>query len=239
LTLAAVLSGCGVQIGSSGPSFKDVRICGPADWNADKKECEQDESSHPIRARVVYCSASYEVPETTRFTGGFLFEGRRLPVRRFEAKRSGTVYTSITLGPVPLPGGRWTCDLRFPGVRVRKPFRSGGDAGPIVYLAACATTDTVVVGGNRVCRDRATGAVAGTRGFTCSAVLAGAVGDPAALRVVFQGKPTPLALQRQLRTPVSAVGVQLTPPATFPRGRYRCEWTVAGERRALAFRLVR
>jgi hypothetical protein len=237
--LAAVLSGCGVQIGSSGPSLKDVRICGPADWNADKKECRQDDTGRPIRASVVYCSARYEVPDTTQFTGGFLFEGQRLPLRHFQAKRSGTVYTSITLGPVPLPGGRWTCDLRFPKASARKQFRSGGATGPIVYLAACRTTDTLLVGGNRVCRTQSTGPVAGTRGFTCSAVLAGSVGDAAALRVLFKGKPTPLALRRKLLTPVSAVGVQLTPRASFPTGDYRCEWTLGARQRALAFQLVR
>ena len=165
-----------------------------------------------------------------RRLGRFFYEGS--PFQAFGAKttddrRGVNIY--LTAGPHAMPGGRWGCELGVGPERVRKSFRSGGPAGPILYAAVCASSRTVAAGPARVCRrDERGTAFSPSESVTCSAVLVGGKGKLAGFEFLHEGKDVGLGQDFELPLPVTAAGTQLDPDPKLASGRWTCRSTLAG-----------
>jgi hypothetical protein len=138
------------------------------------------------------------------------------------------MYIFLTVGPNPMPGGPWACELRVGPERVRRSFRSAGPSAPILHVAACRTSRTVLAGPTRVCRrDETAAAFRGTESVTCSAVFAGGKGKLVKIEFLREGE---LAFggSFELPLPVTAAGPRLDPRPQLLAGQWACRWSLAG-----------
>ncbi len=207
-----------------------MRVCGQGEIDRGAAQCKSDQSRSPILSPAFFCSASIRGNPDERFIGRFFYEGS--PFQAFGAKttddrRGVNIY--LTAGPHAMPGGRWGCELGVGPERVRKSFRSAGPAGPILYVAVCASSHTVAAGPTRVCRrDERGSAFSPTKSVTCSAVLVGGKGKLAGFEFLHEGKDVGLGQDFELPLPVTAAGPHLDPDPKLATGHWTCRWTLAG-----------
>lgn len=220
--------------------LENVRVCGASALDKSAGECTRDESGKPIVSSAFNCSANAQGKPGERFVGRFFYRGQ--PFQAFGTtvgdRRRG-VYIFLTAGPSPMPGGGWACELRVGSERVRKAFRSAGPTAPILYVAACRTSETVLAGAVRVCRrDESRTPFRSTDSVICSALFVGGKGKLAGIEFLYKGKEF-FAGDFELPLPVTAAGPQLDPDPKLKSGPWACRWSLAG--RVLAtkqFRIV-
>jgi hypothetical protein len=210
--------------------LQDVRICGAGALDRAAGTCARDQSRSPIVSTAFNCSARARGETDERFVGRFFYEGSAF--QAFGApmtdRRRG-VFIYLTAGPNPMPGGRWACELRVGPERVRKAFRSAGPTGPILYVAVCPSSRTVLAGPARVCRRDESGAGFGaTDPVTCSALLVGGKGKVAGIEFLREGRSVGLSQDFELSLPVVAAGPRLDPVPKLAPGRWACRWSLAG-----------
>jgi len=209
--------------------LENVRVCGQGALDKSAGECTQDQSRSPILSSSFNCSARARGEPGERFVGRFFYRGQ--PFQAFGTsvgdKRRG-VYIYLTAGPNPMPGGGWSCELRVGPERVRKAFRSAGPTGPILHVAACRTSRTVLAGPARVCRrDESGSPFPSTGSVTCSAVFAGGKGKLAGIEFLREGRQV-FAGDFKLPLPVTAAGPRLDPDPKLQPGSWACRWSLAG-----------
>ena len=218
--------------------LESVRVCGASALDKRAGVCTKDESGKPLRSSQFNCSARAQASSGEQFAGRFLYRGQPFPAfgTNVGSKRRG-VYVFLTAGPNPLPGGSWACELQVGPERVKKTFKSAGPTAPILYVAACRTSRTVLAGQVHVCRrDESSAALPSTESVTCSAVFAGGKGKTAAIAFLREGKQF-FAGDFQLPLPVTAAGPQLDPAPRLQPGKWACRWSLAG--RVLAVKQFR
>ena len=206
-----------------------VRVCGASALDVGAGECTKDESGKPLRSSQFNCSARAQASSGEQFAGRFLYRGQPFPAfgTNVGSKRRG-VYVFLTAGPNPMPGGSWACELQVGPERVRKAFKSAGPTAPILHLAACRISRTVLAGQVRVCRrDESRAPLPATESVTCSAVFAGGQGKTATIAFLREGKKA-FAGSFQLPLPVTAAGPRLDPAPKLQSGKWACRWSLAG-----------
>jgi hypothetical protein len=209
--------------------LEDVRVCGAAALDRRAGVCKRDENAKPILSSAFNCSARAQAESGERFAGRFFYRGQPFPAFGTSVgdKRRG-VYIYLTAGPNPMPGGPWSCELRVGPERVRKAFRSAGPTAPILHIAACRTSQTVLAGPTRVCRRDESGTpFRPTESITCSAVFAGGKGKLAGIAFLREGKEA-FSGDFELPLPVTAAGPRLDPSPKLQRGSWACRWSLAG-----------
>jgi len=218
--------------------LESVRVCGASALDRSAGVCTKDESGKPLRSSQFNCSARAQGGSGEQFAGRFLYRGQPFPAygTNVGSKRRG-VYVFLTAGPNPMPGGSWACELQVGPERVKKTFKSAGPTAPILYVAACRTSRTVLAGQVHVCRrDESSAALPSAESVTCSAVFAGGKGKTAAIAFLREGKQF-FGGDFQLPLPVTAAGPQLDPAPRLQPGRWACRWSLAG--RVLAVKRFR
>jgi len=218
--------------------LENVRVCGASALDQRAGVCTRDESGKPIVSSAFNCSARARAEPGERFAGRFFYRGQPFPAfgTSVSDKRRG-VYIYLTTGPYPMPGGPWSCELRVGPERVRKTFRSAGPTAPILNVAACRASQTVLAGPTRVCRrDESRTPFRPTESVTCSAVFAGGKGKLAGIAFLREGKEA-FSGDFELPLPVTAAGPRIDPSPRLQRGSWACRWTLAG--RVLAVKQFR
>lgn len=218
--------------------LKDVRVCGAGALDRRAGQCTKDESGKPLSSSTFNCSAHARAEPGERFAGRFLYKGQPFPAfgTTVSDKRRG-VYIYLTAGPNPLPGGAWSCELRVGSERVSKSFRSAGPVAPILYVAACRTSQTVAAGPTRVCRrDESADPFQSSESVTCSAVFVGGKGKTASIAFLHENKEAGSG-DFKLPLPVTAAGPRLDPDPKLASGNWTCRWSLAG--RVLALKQFR
>ena len=213
---------------AQGDRLHDVRVCGAAALDRRAGQCTKDESGKPLLSSAFNCSADARAEQGERFAGRFFYKGQPFPAfgTSVSDKRKG-VYVYLTAGPYPLPGGAWSCELRVGPEHVRKSFRSAGPVAPILYVAACRTSRTVLAGTTHVCRrDESTEPFRSTESVTCSAVFVGGKGTLAGIAFLREAKEA-FAGDFELPLPITAAGPRLDPDPKLAPGKWACRWTVA------------
>jgi hypothetical protein len=232
--LSTVLAAA-TALGAAGSSasvqkrLETVRVCGVSKLDKRAGGCTKDESGTPIVSSQFNCSARAQGLGGERFAGRFLYRGQPFPTfgTSVSEKRRG-VYIFLTAGPNPMPGGAWSCELRVGAERSRKSFRSGGPIAPILHVAACRSSKTVLAGQVRVCRrDESKTTFSASQSVSCSAVFVGGKGKLAGIEFLREGKEA-FAGDFQLPLPVTAAGPRLDPDPRLQAGRWACRWTLAG-----------
>ena len=209
--------------------LENVRVCGVSALDRRAGVCTKDESGKPIVSSQLNCSARARGEAGERFAGRFLYRGQPFPAfgTSLTEKRKG-VYIFLTAGPNPMPGGAWSCELQVGPERARKSFRSGGPTAPILYVAACRSSRTVLAGATRVCRrDESSVPFSATESVSCSAVFVGGKGKLAGIEFLREGKEA-FSGDFELPLPVTAAGPRLDPSPRLQRGSWACRWTLAG-----------
>jgi hypothetical protein len=209
--------------------LEDVRVCGAAALDKRAAVCTRDESGKPIVSSAFYCSARAQGEAGERFVGRFLYRGQPFPAfgTSLDERRKG-VNIYLTAGPNPMPGGSWSCELRVGTERIDKPFQSGGPSAPILHVAACRSSRTVLAGPVRVCRrDESSAPFPASEAVTCSAVFAGGKGKLAGIDFLREGKEA-FSADFELPLPVTAAGPRLDPDPKLQSGRWACRWSLAG-----------
>lgn len=209
--------------------LENVRVCGVGALDRRAGVCTRDESGKPIVSSAFNCSARARAEPGERFAGRFFYRGQPFPAFGTSVgdKRRG-VYIFLTAGPNPMPGGPWSCELRVGPERVRKAFRSAGPTAPILHVAACRASQTVLAGPTRVCRrDESRTPFRQTDSVTCSAVFAGGKGKLAGIAFLREGKEA-FSGDFELPLPVTAAGPRLDPDPKLQRGSWACRWSLAG-----------
>ena len=218
--------------------LESVRVCGAGALDKRAGVCTKDESGKPIVSSELNCSARAQGEAGERFVGRFLYRGQPFLAygTSLNERRRG-VYIFLTAGPNPMPGGGWSCELQVGPERIRKAFRSGGPTAPILYVAACRSSRTVLAGAVRVCRRDESGApFSATESVSCSAVFVGGKGKLAGIEFLREGKEA-FSGDFQLPLPVTAAGPRLDPDPKLQAGRWACRWSLAG--RVLAVKQFR
>lgn len=209
--------------------LENVSVCGASALDRQAGVCRRDESGKPIVSSAFNCSARARAEAGERFAGRFLYRGQPFPAFGTSVgdKRRG-VYVYLTAGPNPMPGGAWACELRVGPEKVRKAFRSAGPTAPILHVAACRASQTVLAGPTRVCRrDESRTSFRPTDSVTCSAVFAGGKGKLAGIAFLREGKEA-FSGDFELPLPVTAAGPRLDPDPSLQRGNWACRWSIAG-----------
>jgi hypothetical protein len=225
---ALVLVAAGFGRSSAG-TLSQLRVCGQRWFAAYRYRCVKDEGARPLRSSHFYCSAHQRGHRGDRFSGHFSYEGRPFPARGARVPvSSGDVFIDLTVGNTPLPGGRWGCEIRVGSDRVSRRFRSGGSRGTVLGVGACLTAHTTRAGPVRVCRsDESARPLPPTRAATCSAVFPLAEGKIARVELLYEAKPTGIALAKRIPFPVAAFGVQLKAKTKrLTAGPYDCGFSL-------------
>lgn len=209
--------------------LESVRVCGVSKLDKRAGGCTKDESGKPIVSSQFNCSARAQGVGGERFAGRFLYRGQPFPAfgTSLSERRRG-VYIFLTAGPNPMPGGAWSCELQVGTERARKVFRSGGPTAPILYVAACRSSRTVLAGQVRVCRrDESKTSFPATESVSCSAVFVGGKGKLAGIEFLREGKEA-FSGDFELPLPITAAGPRLDPDPKLQAGKWACRWTLAG-----------
>jgi hypothetical protein len=210
--------------------LESVRVCGAGALDKPSGVCTKDESGKPIVSSAFNCSARAQGEAGERFVGRFLYRGQ--PFQAFGTSLGTTrrgVYIYVTAGPNPMPGGAWSCELKAGPERVRTDFRSGGPTAPILYVAACRSSRTVLAGPVRVCRrdESGGGPFPATEAVSCSAVFVGGKGKLAGIAFLREGKEA-FSGDFELPLPITAAGPRLDPDPKLQPGKWACRWSLAG-----------
>lgn len=217
--------------GGSATGLDDVRVCGTSGFDRGDGACREDQRSG-IRSGTIYCSARTSDHAGDAFTGRLSYRGVAFPLQKGRISRDGNIYTFLTIGGAPFPGGPWRCDVTAGSERSSVSFATTGPSGPVTGLAACLTKNTVLAGPVRACRSDAATTLPATDALTCSAVYSLAKGKQARADVLFRGKPTGLTLTRTVPLAVSVFGVQVSKPGGLPAGSYACVFSLDGKKTA-------
>lgn len=227
--VARVTNG-GIVDGSLQKRLESVRVCGVAALDRVAKVCTKDETGKPIVSSQFNCSTRAQGEAGERLAGRFLYRGQPFP--SFGTSLSSTrrgAYFYLTAGPNPMPGGSWSCELQAGPERVRKNFASGGPTAPILYVAACPSSRTVLAGQVRVCRrDEAKTTFSATAPVSCSAVFVGGKGKSVEIAFLREGKVA-FSGEFELPLPVTAAGPRLDPDPKLQSGKWACRWSIAGK----------
>ena len=214
--------------GGSATGLDEVRVCGVSGFDKGDAACKADQRAG-ISSSTIYCSARTSGHSGDTFTGRLTYRGVPFPAQKGRISRDGNIYTYLTIGGGPFPGGAWRCDVAAGAEEASVAFRTNGPSGPVTSLAACLTKNTVLAGPVRACRsDRA--ALPATHAITCSAVYSLAKGRQARADVLFEGKPTGLVLKRTVPLAVSVFGVQVSKAGGLPAGSYACVFSLDGKK---------
>lgn len=229
--LLAVALGAIALAGFGGTSsgLSEVRVCGTTGFDRGNAACRTDQRSG-IRSGTIYCSARTSGHSGDTFAGRLSYRGVPFPVQKGRISHDGNIYTYVTIGGSPFPGGPWRCDVSAGSEKASLSFTTSGPTGPVTGLAACLTKDTVLAGPVRACRSDATAALPATDEVTCSAVYSLARGKQARVDVLLDGKTTGLTVTRKVPLVVSVFGLQVSKSGGLPAGRYACVFSLDGKR---------
>lgn len=212
-----------------GDRLQAVRVCGVGALDRSASECKRDQSGSALISSAFHCSARARAEPGERFSGRLLYRGQPFPAFGTSVgDKRRNVYVYITAGPYPMPGGRWSCELRVGSEVARKSFRSGGPIAPILHVRACLASRTSAAGPTRVCtRDESGTAFRSTDSITCSAVFVGGKGKLAGIAFLHEGKSA-ADLDFELPLPITAAGPRLDPDPNLASGKWACRWSLAG-----------
>ncbi|MGZ8687578.1 MAG: hypothetical protein ACXWZP_04050 [Gaiellaceae bacterium] len=233
--LALTALGLGMLVlagfGGSAAGLDEVRVCGTSGFDRGEAACRTHQRSG-IRSSTIYCSARTSGHSGDMFSGRLTYRGAPFPVQTGRIASDGNIYTYLTIGGGPFPGGPWRCDVSAGSEKASVSFTTAGPSGPVTSLAACLTKNTVLAGPVRACRNDAAGTLPATDAITCSAVYNLAKGKQARVDVLFDGEPTGLTLKRKVPLPISVFGVRVSKPGGLPGGSYACVFSVDGTKAA-------
>jgi hypothetical protein len=231
--------------GSSGPDVSRLRVCGQGQYDAHAQQCKRDERKRAIETDTVHCTAMVRDSAARPLDVRLAKDGEALFERTVQPTGSRQPLDAhLTLGPHPLPRGRWTCEVGDEASN-RVSFRTSGATGRFLYPAACASVDTVDVGGSKSChRDASRRRLRDVDSVTCSAVLDDVAEKPIRLEIEFKGEFDVLGSHSvgytrrgEAQSDIEIANAYITldteqmtmASGPLPPGPYECRWIVDGE----------
>lgn len=234
--------------GEGGAEISDLRLCAEDDYDDADQRCSSDAGDDSVRTGKLYCTATVQGSAGDEVTATLFHDGTEAYTESVELDGSGVEPFSLwyTLGPDPIPGGEWECEMTG-GSTDRVAVRSSGPRGDFLHGGVCTSTEAVEVSATvNVCprRDRAD-EFRDVEAITCSAILAGVEDREVRMEIEFEGEfdtggaevegwdgnesaTAPLPI---VATYLSFDGEAMTlePGSDLPPGPYTCRWLVDGD----------
>ena len=226
----------------------EVQVCGRDDYDDADRQCSSDAAGTALLTDTLYCTALVRGAPGDEVAATFFYDGREAYSDRLvlDNWREEPLALWVTVGPEPLPGGDWECELTGDSTEWTE-VRSTGPRGDFLHGGACETADTVEVTEDvGVCarEDRST-SFRHVESVTCSAVLTDVADRPVRLEVEYEGAFDAGGREldswrgdKTLRTDMPVVssyvavdGESMTRRrgSDLPVGDYTCRWLVDGD----------
>jgi hypothetical protein len=231
-----------------GAEIIDLRLCGEDDYDVSDQQCSSEAGDELVRTGTLYCTASVQGSAGDEVTATLFHDGIEAYTQSVELDGSRAEPFSLwyTLGPDPLPGGEWECEVTGSSTD-RVLVRSSGPRGDFLRGGACASSDAVEISDVvNVCpRSDQMKRFRDVESVTCSAILAGVQDREVRMEIEFEGEfeaggaeadgwdrhesaTAPLPI---VATYLSFDGEAMTlePDSELPPGPYTCRWLVDGD----------
>src|SRR5207244_913948 len=133
---------------ASPPRLTKFHVCGYPAFRKATHECVRDQRGTPsFSSNLFACSvhAVFDAPLQHRWR--FTYNGEvvhTFPVHTDDAGSWDFAIRTRIITDVPLPGGRWRCELRIGSARISGELTSSGPTGAVVDIAVCDAAEARV-----------------------------------------------------------------------------------------------